>query len=524
MNRMRTSSLCVAIAAIGISVLCVLPGASRNVVALRLSDAVQRGRLQGLADSLVACGTSAMGEEVSWDYARLCLLTGEWSAAHAFLERYLAGEGSQAPALLGASLLAAKRGAWQEAQGWLERVDHACGESAKTRLAALDEAYAAGVGADWDAVVRELETMRPYMRARPLFSDLYDTICDETVLRILTSADAQTPESLLDLATQHWRVGDFAEGERVALLALEASAQLSPRQRSWAWYLVAEGAAARGDVNGALEGYQEGLAADSSLVSNVWGALDVLADSSLEALSVEMAYYLALQQIEPEGRLCAGASSSSLCGYTVVPKDTVAAADGPYDVFLFWSLGSLEAERSDVRRTDRWAVQRLRARDLATNGSFAFADRHRERISGWEGFVFPGVAQIETAAGASRGALRLEITDGHAVMLRGIPPLGGVPVEPLTPYLVTARARVEADGVVTIRCIWTLSSGAAVEEDGQGSRAYIETYAARWQDLGVLLIAPRYARTCELRVGYHYGSTAGWVDSIRLFALTGVER
>lgn len=468
------------------------------------------------------CDSTDIPITQAWIQAKRWLFSHAWVEAEICLQLYFKKQGQLSDLILFvAAFLAAQRGDWEEASTRMMQMPQK--NVAPVKLVAT--AYKLADAGNWAKADSNLRRANFYFGTFPLFTALYEEGQEQLQLVSLQQTMESTADQLA-LATQYWRLAEYAIAGSLAEKILARPVDLSARQRAWAWYLVAVGFQQTGQSYQVLSAYQTGMDADSTLIANYWGALDWLALHPEIDIQAAKNLNINLEHILPEGQLRQWPSAvSNLLGYTLLPSSDL-APDSIYDLYLFWSLDAPEATNINVKRTSRWAIQRFQLRNQATLGHFDFSGQEGKVIYGWEDFLYPGelgTASIQTALGASGGALRLVPRGKNSIGLRGVPPLTGIPVQPQTRYLLTGRTRVEKDGVTSIRCIWYTSSQEALELDGQGVPSYFEVYNGEWINSGVLLNSPPSASSCELRVVYEAGTGAGWFDDIRLFELSNIR-
>ena len=467
------------------------------------------------------CDSADVSVAQSWIQARGWLLHHIWTEAEVCLELYLKEQGPHSDLVLfSLALLAAQRSDWMEASARMTQLPQK--DVIPLQLVAVG--YQLAAGGNWAGADVNLRRANAYFDAFPLFTTLYEEGQDQLQLAQLRQ-ETESAGGQLALATQYWRLSNYAIAGSLAEKILANPMELSARQRAWAWYLVAAGFQVTRQSDRVWSAYLAGMAADSTLIANYWSALNWLTlhpeiDQTTKNLQIN------LEHILPQGQLRQWTPASpTLLGYTLLP-DSNLAPDGIYELYLFWALNTPEALGTNIKQTSRWAIERFRLRNQATLGHFNLSDQEGKVIYGWEGFLYPGElgkASIHTILGSSGGALRLVPNGNNSIGLRGVPPLTGLPVRPQTRYLLTGRTHIEKDGVTSIRCIWYTSNQEALEFDGQGVPSYFEVYNGEWVNGGVLLISPPAANSCELRVVYEAGTGVGWFDDIRLFELPNVR-
>lgn len=443
-----------------------------------------------------------------------------WAEAEVCLDVYLKRGRQSDLVLFAVTLLAARHGRWTEA---VERITQVSQKNA-TVTQLLSAAYQLAATGNWAKAEINLRRAKAYLDALPLFAELFADGLDQLQLTRLRQR-VKTPEEQLALATQYWRLARYDIAGSLSRNALAKSGELSARQRAWAWYIIAANFRQNGPEDKVLQAYQAGMVADPAFIANYWDALNWLASRPEVESHAGKRLEINLESMIPEGQLRQWTSDPpTLLGYTIIPSSEL-APDGIYHIYLFWALDTPGVANTDVRRTSRWAIQRLQLRNQAALGHFDFDDLEGKVIPGWEEFLYAkelGKASIQFTPGTSGGALRLVPNGSNPIGLRGVPPLTGIPVQPQRPYLLTGRMRVTQNGVASIRCIWYTSTQEALELDGYGVPSYFETYNIEWVDSSVLLMAPDLARSCELRLVYGVGTGQGWFDDIRLFELPNI--
>lgn len=490
------------------------------MIGARLSDNLQNVNLvdylfnrayanSGMLD--VPCNPQTH-QSVALMKAKLFTLLSDQARAENCIQSYLNQGGLSPLATVLAAQFAATRGDWAHAAGFATWDSQA----SPVPLRQLSQVYRAAQTRNFQDALIAFQQSALQFRAIPLFESSFQQISARLQIGRLQFQANSTPVSQLALATEHWRLGQWDQAQRLIQPLLAADGQLKPRLSAWAWYLLGDMSGQQGKPVEALEAYQSGLAADPTFIANVWNAVALLANQPVHPEPLYSSLFTHLETIEPEG-LVNSDVPSDLLGFTIVPEDDL-VPDGRYEVYLFWRLGTASANQSSVIQTQRWAIQQLSLSNQVPYGHFNPTDVSDGIIRGWERMIFSGEASILEAPDASGGVLRLAPARGSdRVVIRNSPPEFGLPIHSSSWYLLTARARVGHDGVITLGCTW-FEQTTATEHDSQGSRSYLETYSAQWQNIGILLLSPDRASGCELRVGYLFG-VEGWINDIRLFEL-----